>query len=107
MPAADVTDGLVDGVVLLPQSIAEWTQVAWAVAVGTARPQELMPRLRGATLEFRSQSPQPVEVDGDVIGTAHVVRAWTEPAALTVRAAHPTDLDAATSTMRPEVGALA
>lgn len=108
MPAADTTDGLIDGVFLLPQSTADWTQVAWAVAAGTTRPQALMPRFRGGTLEFRSQSPQPVEVDGDVIGNARVVRAWTESAALTVRAAaHPTHPGATTRMMRPEVGTLA
>ncbi|MEX5237645.1 diacylglycerol kinase family protein [Kocuria arenosa] len=85
MPEADPGDGLLDGVALLPRNRWDWGRLAWAVATSDPRPHQLMPRFRGHTLEFHSQSPQPVQVDGDVIGEGRHIRLHIQQARLLVR----------------------
>ncbi|MEX5262185.1 diacylglycerol kinase family protein [Kocuria sp. CPCC 205263] len=85
MPDADPGDGLLDGVALLPHSRWDWIRLAWAVATSNHRPHPLMPRFRGHTLEFHSQSPQPVQVDGDVVGEGHRIRLHIQQEGLLVR----------------------
>jgi diacylglycerol kinase (ATP) len=85
MPEADPTDGVLDGVVLLPRTAAGWLSLAWNVLADNAMPHRLMPRLRGRTIEWRSGTPQPVQVDGDVVGESRRVLVEVQPAALRVR----------------------
>lgn len=85
MPEADPSDGLLDTVVLLPTSLPEWVGVTWSVASRRRSPDPLLPRFRGRTIEYRSNIPQRVEVDGDVVGEASVVRVSVERSAIAVR----------------------
>jgi len=85
MPEADPGDGILDGVVLLPRSRPDWIRLAWAVATGDHRPHRLMPRSRGRTLEFRSEIPQPVQVDGDIVGEGRRIRLHLQQDGLLVR----------------------
>lgn len=87
MPDADPNDGLLDTVVLLPGTFGEWVRLSVAVLTRRRGTQRVMPRLRGRDFEYRSDERQPVEVDGDVIGLAHHVRARVQDSALIVRAA--------------------
>jgi diacylglycerol kinase (ATP) len=74
MPDATPDDGLLDGVVFHQRSIIDWASVAWSVLTCGRSAHRLMPRFRGRVIEVRTDVPQPVEVDGDVIGEALVVR---------------------------------
>jgi diacylglycerol kinase (ATP) len=85
MPEADPTDGILDGVVFFQRTIADWARVAYSVATRSNRESTLMPRIRGQVIEYRSDAPQPVEVDGDVIGDARGVLFHVQVGALSVR----------------------
>lgn len=85
MPDADPGDGLLDGVALLPRNRWDWIKLAWAVATSNDRPHQLMPRFRGHILEFHSQNPQPIQVDGDVIGEGRHISLHIQPEGLLVR----------------------
>jgi diacylglycerol kinase (ATP) len=87
MPDADPADGVLDAVVLMPNSLWDWLRVGWSVVKRSRRSHRLLPRLRSRRLEYRSEQPQRVEVDGDVIGTAIQVRARVQQAGLVVRSA--------------------
>jgi diacylglycerol kinase (ATP) len=89
MPDADLDDDLLDGVILRPQNPAGWAKVAWTVASRDIEPQPLMPRLRGRSIDVRSEVPQPVQVDGDLMGEARQLHTEVQPAALLVRCVAP------------------
>ncbi|MFT4306185.1 MAG: diacylglycerol kinase family protein [Microbacterium sp.] len=86
LPDASPSDGILDGFLLTPRTGWEWLGVAWAVLHGR-RSHRLIPRYRGRVLEYRSEEPIRVEVDGDVIGVARRVRAWVHSSGLVVRCA--------------------
>jgi diacylglycerol kinase (ATP) len=85
MPEASVRDGILNGVALLPRNMAEWTKVASTVCIGGEQSPELMQRVRGRAIEYRSEAPQPIQVDGDALGAARAFRAVVQPAGLIVR----------------------
>lgn len=85
IPAADPYDDVLNAVVLLPRTISDWARLAWAVRSGANRPTPFMPAVQGSRIEMRTESPQPVQVDGDVIGRAHGIRAGLYPGALLIR----------------------
>ena len=85
MPEADPCDGMLDGVALLPRSISAWARVAWAVGTRDAQSHDAMPRVRGRAIEVRSESPQPVQVDGELMGLAYGLRTNVQRAGLIVR----------------------
>ena len=84
MPDADPADGLLEGVVLRPRGMLDWARLALSVATGGGA-SPFMPRLRGRTIDYDADTPQQVEVDGDVIGEATRVRTRIQRAALLVR----------------------
>jgi diacylglycerol kinase family enzyme len=86
LPEADPADGLLDSVVLLPSSLPGWARAAWSV-VTRRRGHRLLPHFRGRRLEFRSATPQLVEVDGDIVGEARHVRVRIQRGAVLVRCA--------------------
>jgi diacylglycerol kinase (ATP) len=85
MPEADPTDGVLDGVIFFQRTIADWARVAYSVATRSNRESTLMPRIRGQAIEYSSDAPQPVEVDGDVIGEARGVLFHVQVGAISVR----------------------
>jgi diacylglycerol kinase (ATP) len=85
MPDADPTDGRLDGVVFYQRTLLDWARVALSVMTRSRRGTRHMPRLHGREIEVLTDSPQPVEVDGDVIGQARRVRFSVQPGALLVR----------------------
>ncbi|MDP3951673.1 diacylglycerol kinase family protein [Microbacterium sp.] len=85
MPDADPSDGVLDAVVLLPNTLMDWIRAGWSVLKRSRRTHRLLPRFRSRRLEYRSADAQQVEVDGDVIGTARRVRARVQRAGLIVR----------------------
>lgn len=85
MPEADPSDGMLDGVVLLPRSISAWARVAWAVGTRNPHSHAAMPRVRGRGIEVRSETPQPVQADGELMGLAYGLRINVQRAGLIVR----------------------
>lgn len=83
MPEAAVADGLLDGVELLPRSVPDWLGAAWSIITGGQN--DFLPRFRGEIIEIRSETPLPVEVDGDVVGEGRYLRIQVEAGALRVR----------------------
>ncbi|MDJ0458641.1 diacylglycerol kinase family protein [Arthrobacter sp. NQ7] len=85
MPDADPHDEMLNAVVLLPRKLSHWARLAWAVRSGTHQSTPFMPALQGSRIEMRTDSPQPVQVDGDVIGHALGFRSGLYSATLLVR----------------------
>ncbi|WP_380161964.1 diacylglycerol/lipid kinase family protein [Kineococcus sp. R86509] len=84
LPGADPTDGFLDAVVLLPDTLLQWARAAGSLVWGRGRPQPLLPRLRSRSIEVSSDVALPVQVDGDVVGSARRLRLSTAAAALSV-----------------------
>ena len=89
MPAAEPYDGILDAVLLLPQHPSAWFSVFWSVLTRSRRPCRSMPRLRGRTVTIQTDMPQPVQVDGDVVGYSKHVRMWVQPQSLVLRCTRP------------------
>jgi diacylglycerol kinase (ATP) len=87
MPDADPTDGMLDGILLLPRTLSDWASVFWSVVTRNRRTHRLMPRLLGRSMELCSDVAQRVEVDGDVVGEARRVRFTIQRSGLLIRCA--------------------
>lgn len=98
MPAAEPYDGILDAVLLLPRLPAAWVSVFWSLLTGNRRPCRSMPRLRGRMVAIQTDVPQPVQVDGDVVGYGTHLRMWVQPQSLVLRCARPTSMPAAEAT---------
>lgn len=84
MPRAVVDDGLLDVVVVRGGGL-RWLPVVGKVLVRSHKDSERFTRAQVAELTVDVETPQRVEVDGDVIGTARSVRFAAARGALTVR----------------------
>lgn len=84
MPDAVVDDGLLDAVVIRAGGL-RWAPVLGKVAVRSRTDSPRLSRAQFAEMVVTVETPQRVEVDGDVIGTAHAARFRNEHGALTVR----------------------
>ncbi|HSN42623.1 MAG TPA: diacylglycerol kinase family protein, partial [Propionibacteriaceae bacterium] len=85
MPEAVLDDGLLDAVVLAPQGVFGWAQVVGSVLMGDRKSRALM--VRRTSVEFTAMLDRPTaaQIDGDTLGDFDRMKAWVEPAALTVR----------------------
>ncbi|WP_446666878.1 diacylglycerol/lipid kinase family protein [Flexivirga sp. B27] len=84
MPRAVVDDGLLDGVVVRGGGV-HWLPVVGKVLTRSHKDSGHLSRAQFKQMTVDVQTPQRVEVDGDVIGVAHSVRFAVEAGALTVR----------------------
>lgn len=84
MPDAVVDDGLLDGVVVRGGGV-RWLPVVGKVLARSKRDSEHVTRAQFAEMTVEVETPQRVEVDGDVIGIAHRVCFRADHGALTVR----------------------
>ncbi len=85
MPDARIDDGVLDAVILSPQGIVGWGAVAAQVLTKRHKGHERLERRTGREIVVETDSPEEVELDGDVIGEASRIQAWVEPHALVVR----------------------
>lgn len=85
LPDAVVNDGVLDLALLTPESLAQWTALAGRVLTGRESDGPSIERSQGREIVVVADPPQPVEVDGDVLGEASRVRMTISPAALVVR----------------------
>lgn len=84
MPDAVVDDGLLDAVVVRAGGL-RWAPVLTKVVARSRTDSAYFRRARCAELTVSAGSPQHVELDGDVIGTAHAARFRADHGSLTVR----------------------
>ena len=84
MPDAVVDDGLLDALVVRGGGL-RWAPVLGKVVVRSRTDSAHFRRAQCARLTVSADSPQRVQLDGDVIGVAHAARFWADRGALTVR----------------------
>ncbi len=84
-PDAKVDDGLLDTVIISPKGVVGWAAVGVHVATRQRRGHERIDRHQSAQVSIRSDRPEEVQIDGDVIGPARSLSARVEPKALLVR----------------------
>lgn len=89
LPDARPDDGWLDVVTVAPHGIVGWAAVVVAVVSGSRRGHRQVERFRCRQVDIRAERPQPVQVDGDPGGTAHVMRVGVEPLDLLVRTPAP------------------
>lgn len=87
MPSARLDDGLLDGVVVAPKTLIGWGSIAVRVLGRSTRDGTELIRTSGAVYTTEVEDPQPVQVDGDVIGEASRLRVSVDQQALIVRVA--------------------
>lgn len=85
MPDAELDDGLLDVAVIAPATVVGWGAVVATVLSHYRRSHPIVEHFRCRTIEVRAESPLHVQLDGDVAGTARVLRATVDPLALRVR----------------------
>ncbi|MCM0620945.1 diacylglycerol/lipid kinase family protein [Nocardioides bruguierae] len=86
LPDAEVDDGCLDVAVLTPKGLFDWVGTAARVLVGHRKDGPSLERSRAKVVHLRTPSPQPCEVDGDVLGEATETVFVVQPGALVVRA---------------------
>jgi diacylglycerol kinase family enzyme len=81
LEAAEPDDGLLDVAILSPQTLRNWAALGWAVV----RRHDRVPKMEtytAATVVIRSKSPQPRQLDGDLIADGRVLEIKVRPKAL-------------------------
>jgi diacylglycerol kinase (ATP) len=101
LPAAELADGKLDVVVLNPKAITGWTRIWSRLAISgalvrsksgrallkTAPPISALQYGQFRHLKLTLNSPQPVQIDGDIVGEASTLTVDVLPQALRVRVA--------------------
>lgn len=85
-PEAKIDDGLLDVVLLSPRTIVDWTRVAINVASrGRAGTKTHLAARQAKKVRIELSEPMAAQIDGDGIGRARALTAWTKPSSLRVR----------------------
>jgi diacylglycerol kinase family enzyme len=85
LPDAEVDDGWLDLVVVSPRGVAGWAAVTATVLTRSRYGHPIVQHFRCRRVELRAEKPLHVQLDGDPIGQARVLRAHLEERALVVR----------------------
>ncbi len=85
MPEAAVDDGWLDIAVVAPRGAVGWGAVVATVLTRSRRGRPVVQHLQCRTVEIQAEKPLHVQLDGDPVGTARVLRARVQPGAMTVR----------------------
>ena len=85
MPHALVDDGWLDVVVVAPAGVAGWAAVTGAVLTRSRFGHPVVEHFRCRAIEVRAEEPLQVQLDGDPVGEARVLRTEVDPLALVVR----------------------
>jgi diacylglycerol kinase (ATP) len=93
LPQAQLDDGWLDVVVVAPRGLVGWAAVAGRVISQRGRVpgqprfgRPVVEHFRCRTVEVRAERPLQIQLDGDPVGSARVLRAEIEPGALRVKA---------------------
>jgi YegS/Rv2252/BmrU family lipid kinase len=84
-PDADAADGVLDVIVLGPQTAVDWLRLGARLVIGSDREDQRIERFRGRHVRVTSDTDESCQLDGDVIGTTRVFVAEVRPRALTLR----------------------
>jgi len=87
MPAAQPDDGLLDIVVLSPLQLRDWARVMVRLASRHRVLDKDIERFQGRSICVRTAGQQPIQLDGDPLGTADLLCIDVQPRALLVRVA--------------------
>ena len=85
LPDAEPDDGILDVVLIATGSIAGWARVAGRVLTRRSRVDRRVERFRAQHVVIETRSPQPRQLDGDLIEESTRMEVRIEPAALCVR----------------------
>jgi len=85
MPQAQVDDGWLDAVILSPAGVVGWVAVAGRVISKRRKGHERVDHHRLKSVTIHCESPEAVQIDGDIVGRARVLSATVRPQALIVR----------------------
>ena len=82
LPDALPDDGQLDVAVISPRNLVHWANVAWQVAIRRRPDPRHMQSLRGRRILIESTTPQPYELDGEVLGHTATMLCEVQPQAL-------------------------
>ncbi len=85
MPSARIDDGQLDVVIASPRGVVGWVPVATRMITRQRKGHPTLDQKTCQQVRVRTDRPQPVQIDGDVIGHATEVTATVRPGVLTVR----------------------
>lgn len=85
MPDARVDDGWIDVVSIAPRGLAGWVGVAGQVLTRRRKGHHRVEHFRCREVVIQSENPEQVQIDGDPIGEARVLRIRIDPGALRLR----------------------
>lgn len=85
MPEAAIDDGRLDVAIVAPRGVVGWGAVVATVLTRSRRGQPVVQHLQCRDVEIHAETPLQVQLDGDPVGPARVLRARVQPGALTVR----------------------
>jgi diacylglycerol kinase (ATP) len=85
MPQAQVDDGWLDAVILSPAGVVGWVAVAGRLISKRGKGHERVDHRRLKSVAMRTDRPEEVQIDGDIIGQARALSATVDPLALVVR----------------------
>lgn len=85
LPHARPDDGWLDVVVVAPHGLVGWAAVTGTVLTRNRFGHPVVEYFRCRSIEVRAEKPLHVQMDGDPVGQARVLRAGLDPLALAVR----------------------
>lgn len=88
-PEADVTDGLLDVIVISPQGVVDWVRVAARLATGSPAQDEPVERFQARRVDITTTTDQVCQLDGDPVGTTRRLGIEVRPGALTMQGPRP------------------
>lgn len=85
LPDAEVDDGMLDAVILAPKGVVGWAAVTARIVTKTRKGHRRVEHRQCRTLDLFLDAGQELQLDGDPIGQADVLRFAVVPSSLTVR----------------------
>ncbi len=85
LPDAEVDDGLLDTLILAPKGVVGWAAVTARIVSNTRQGHSRVEHRQCRTVDLFLDSGQELQLDGDPIGPASVLKFAIRPASLTVR----------------------
>lgn len=82
IPGADPADGQLQVAVLRARTLREFGELAWGALLGRVRSDDRLEIYCGREIVIETDSPQPVELDGNDVGTTSRLEISVEPGAL-------------------------
>ena len=84
IPGADPTDGILEVTVLRARSVSDLAQLFFRTLLGQRQSDNLTEIRKGRRITIETEPPQPVEIDGNHLGSTRRLEITVEPAALKI-----------------------